>query len=97
MESTMIDHTLPTPSGSLQTEAFITDGTVRIGSRANAYVMLELAAAYLKQTEPHSPTPYLVTRAVTWGRLSLPELMQEVLREEGDLNRYFSMLGVKSE
>lgn len=67
----------------------------RIGSRAEAYQLLELAAAYLQRTEPHSPTPYLVKRAVTWGRMPLPELMQEVLREEGDLNRYFSMLGVK--
>lgn len=71
--------------------------SVRIGSRADAYLLLEMAAAYLKRTEPHSPTPYLVTRAVTWGRMPLPELMQEVLREEGDLNRYFSMLGVRPE
>lgn len=69
----------------------------RIGSRAEAYQLLELAAAYLQRTEPHSPTPYLVKRAVTWGRMPLPELMQEVLREEGDLNRYFSMLGVRAE
>lgn len=97
MEMSMSDHAMRPPSGLLETKAFTTDSTVRISSRADAYVLLELAAAYLKRTEPHSPTPYLVTRAVTWGRLSLPELMQEVLREEGDLNRYFSMLGVKSE
>ncbi|MGJ7530142.1 type VI secretion system protein TssA [Variovorax sp. GB1P17] len=69
----------------------------RIGSRAEAYRLLELAAAYLQREEPHSPTPYLVNRAVTWGRMPLPELMREVLREEGDLNRYFSMLGIEAE
>jgi type VI secretion system protein ImpA len=65
-----------------------------ISSRAEAYQLLELVAAYLARTEPHSPTPYLVKRAVTWGRLPLPALMQEVMREEGDLSRYFSMLGI---
>ncbi|WP_164546884.1 MULTISPECIES: type VI secretion system protein TssA [unclassified Variovorax] len=67
----------------------------RIGSRAEAYQLLELAAAYLMREEPHSPTPYLVNRAASWGRMPLPQLMQEVLREDGDLNRYFSMIGVR--
>jgi type VI secretion system protein ImpA len=65
-----------------------------IASRQEAYRMLEAAAAYLQRTEPHSPTPYLVKRAVTWGQMSLADLMQEILREEGDLTRYFSLLGM---
>jgi type VI secretion system protein ImpA len=65
-----------------------------IASRQEAYRMLEAAAAYLQRTEPHSPTPYLVKRAVTWGQMSLADLMQEILREEGDLTRYFSLLGL---
>ncbi|MFI5447677.1 type VI secretion system protein TssA [Polaromonas sp. UC242_47] len=66
-----------------------------IASREDAYRMLEVVAAYLQKTEPHSPTPYLVQRAVTWGRMSLADLMQEVVREEGDIARYFSLLGIK--
>jgi len=68
--------------------------TGSIASRQEAYRMLEAAAAYLQRTEPHSPTPYLVKRAVTWGQMSLADLMQEILREEGDLTRYFSLLGL---
>ncbi len=68
-----------------------------IQSRADAYRLLEGAADYLQRTEPHSPTPYLVRRAVTWGSMPLPELMREVMREEGDLNRFFAMLGLKPE
>lgn len=67
-----------------------------IASREDAYRMLEAVAAYLEKAEPHSPTPYLVKRAVTWGRMSLADLMQEVVREEGDIARYFSLLGIKS-
>lgn len=65
-----------------------------LDSRAAAYLMLEQVADYLQRTEPHSPSPYLIRRAIHWGRLALPELMQEVLREEGDLNRLFTVLGL---
>ena len=41
-------------------------------SRAEAFQRLNEAADYLLRTEPHSPVPYLVRRAVTWGNLSLP-------------------------
>ena len=67
-----------------------------ITSREEAYRMLDAAATFLQRTEPHSPTPYLVRRAVAWGQLSLPDLMQEVLREEGDIGRFFSMLGIQT-
>ena len=66
-----------------------------IESRDEAYRMLESIAEYLIKTEPHSPTPYLIKRAVTWGRMSLVDLMLEVVREEGDMTRYLSLLGIK--
>lgn len=66
-----------------------------INNREDAYRMLEAVADYLQRTEPHSPTPYLVKRAVSWGRMSLADLMQEIVREEGDIARYFSLLGIK--
>lgn len=74
-------------------EALLRSGS--ISSREDAYRMLEAVAAFLEKTEPHSPTPYLVKRAVSWGRMSLADLMQEVVREEGDIARYFSLLGIK--
>lgn len=66
----------------------------RIEDRAHAYQLLDAIAQYLAKAEPHSPTPYLLKRAVAWGGMPLPELMREVVSQEGDLNRYFAMLGV---
>ncbi|CAB3749320.1 type VI secretion system protein TssA [Paraburkholderia humisilvae] len=63
-----------------------------IVDRAHAYQLLQLVADYLAQHEPHSPTPYLVRRAVGWGQMSLPDLMREIVREEGDLSRYMALL-----
>jgi type VI secretion system protein ImpA len=65
--------------------------------RDDANEALEALAKYLGQIEPLSPTPYLIRRAVNWGRMPLPELMQEILREEGDLNRMTTLLGLNRE
>ncbi|WP_226929299.1 type VI secretion system protein TssA [Janthinobacterium aquaticum] len=64
-------------------------------NRKEAYATLEALADYLSAVEPHSPTPYLLRRAVKWGNMPLPELMAEIIREEGDLNRLANVLGLK--
>lgn len=103
LEDDMSETTLPFPSSSRPYSPPVPAplpqpaANGRIGSRAEAYQLLELAAEYLLREEPHSPTPYLVNRAVAWGRMPLPQLMQEVLREDGDLNRYFSIIGVRQD
>ncbi|WP_432261363.1 ImpA family type VI secretion system protein [Cupriavidus sp. TMH.W2] len=67
-------------------------GRGRIEDRAHAYRLIRDVADYLARQEPHSPTPYLLRRAVRWGQMPLADLMQEILREEGDIGRYFSLL-----
>ncbi|RDU95851.1 type VI secretion system protein TssA [Trinickia dinghuensis] len=66
-----------------------------IVDRAHAYRLLEDIARYLAEQEPHSPTPYLLARAVSWGRMPLPDLMRDIVSQEGDLGRYMTMLGVE--
>lgn len=63
-----------------------------IRSRTDAYRRLSEAADYLLRAEPHSPTPYLVKRAVEWGNMSLPELLQQIVRNEGELNEIDRLL-----
>ncbi len=69
----------------------------RIRSRAEAYRQLSIAAEYLMRTEPHSPTPFLVKRAVSWGNLTLVELYRELLSEGANLRTIYSLLGIKEE
>lgn len=68
-----------------------------IASRAEAYQALREASEYLLRTEPHSPVPYLVRRAVSWGNLSLAELLEELLHKGGDLSAIYALLGMKKE
>jgi type VI secretion system protein ImpA len=64
-------------------------------SRSEAYQRLSEAADFLLRTEPHSPVPYLVRRAVSWGNLSLAELLQELLQKNADLPTLYTLLGIK--
>lgn len=62
--------------------------------RGEAYATLEALAEYLSGLEPHSPAPFLIHRAVRWSRMPLPEVLAEIIREEGDLNRLVKVLGI---
>ena len=66
-----------------------------IENRAHAYQLIEIVARYLEENEPHSPTPYLLKRAVSWGQMPLANLMREIVRTEGDLTRYLALLGLE--
>jgi type VI secretion system ImpA family protein len=63
-----------------------------IRSREDAYRRLEEAADYLMRTEPHSPTPYLVRRAVEWGRMSLQEVLQQIVSNDGEMKELDRLL-----
>jgi len=67
----------------------------QIRSRGEAYRMLSAVADYLIIHEPHSPTPYLVKRAVAWGNMTLTELLRELVGENNDLQQIFRLLGIK--
>ncbi len=64
-------------------------------SRESAYRQLAQAAAVLKQLEPHSPIPYFIERAVKLGSLSFPEMIRELIREQGVLTELHRLLGLK--
>ncbi|MGZ5472925.1 MAG: type VI secretion system protein TssA [Thermoanaerobaculia bacterium] len=66
-----------------------------IASRADAYRALTDASEYLMRTEPHSPVPYLIRRAISWGNMSLVELLEELLQKNADINTVYALLGMK--
>ena len=66
-----------------------------IQNRREAYQRLAEIAEYLQQIEPHSPTPYLIRRAISWGDMSLTDLLLELVNDERDLIAIYSLLGIK--
>jgi type VI secretion system ImpA family protein len=65
-----------------------------IRDRTDAYRRLAEAADYLARTEPHSPTPYLVRRAIAWGSMRLEDLLPELVRNDGELTEIYRLLQI---
>ncbi len=66
----------------------------KIRSRSEAYRLLTEVANYLERTEPHSPTPHLIRRAVSWGDMTLDQLLLEIVRDDNDLRFIYDLLGL---
>ncbi|MCJ8295828.1 MAG: type VI secretion system ImpA family N-terminal domain-containing protein [Colwellia sp.] len=48
-------------------------------NRDSAFLQLRNIAEYFSKNEPHSPVSYLLEKAIRWGYMSLPDLMQELV------------------
>jgi type VI secretion system protein ImpA len=74
-------------------------GTFPAGTdeRTRLYSALSQIADQLARLEPHSPVPYLIRRAVDWGRLNTAQLYNEVfVRCSGQIN-IFELLGLEEQ
>lgn len=66
-------------------------------SRDAALRELDRIAEYFRRTEPHSPLAYTLDEAVRRGRMSLAELLAEVLPDADVRNAMLTRLGIKPE
>jgi type VI secretion system ImpA family protein len=65
-----------------------------IRSRAEAYRRLAEASDFLVKTEPHSPVPYLVKRAIAWGSMNLEDLLPQLVRNNSELSEIYRLLQI---
>lgn len=63
-------------------------------TRELALTDLAKISAFFKQTEPHSPLSYAIDRVIRWGNLSLPELMNELIKDSGAKQGFFDLTGL---
>lgn len=71
-----------------------TGATGPIGSRQEALRRLLELAEFFRKTEPHSPVPYLVQRAVKWGNMPLEMWLKEMIKDAGTLGGILETLGI---
>src|SRR5207249_2912859 len=65
-----------------------------IGSREDAFKALLKVSEYFRRAEPHSPISYALEQAVRWGRMSLPELLKDLVPDEAVLSTMFLRTGI---
>lgn len=64
-------------------------------NRESALRELDRIAEYFRRTEPHSPLAYTLDEAVRRGRMTLPELLAEVVPDVEARNGMLMRLGIK--
>jgi predicted component of type VI protein secretion system len=80
----------------LPEEPYLPTSGGQIRTRADAYQLLAEAADFLSRTEPHSPTPYLIRRAIAWGSMSLEQLLPDLVSNRSDLSEIYRLLNLRS-
>jgi type VI secretion system protein ImpA len=73
------------------------DLTGPIASRNQAFRMIEEIAQFFRKTEPHSPLIYALEQVVRWGKLPLPQLLSELIPDDGARSRLFELIGIRPE
>jgi type VI secretion system protein ImpA len=70
-------------------------GPAVLRTREDALRELGRVAEFFRRTEPHSPLAYTLEEAVRRGRMTLPELLMEILPDEDTRSQMLSRLGIR--
>ncbi len=65
-----------------------------ITSREVAFQQLHVISEFFLKTEPHSPIPYVIAKAVKWGDMPLNELIGELIPDSSSRDYFSSVTGV---
>lgn len=64
-------------------------------TRDEAFTMLAGIAQYFKQSEPQSPVPYLIERAIKWGNMPLEGWLSDVIKDNNVVDNIRDVLGTR--
>ncbi|VVM52244.1 type VI secretion system protein TssA [Pseudomonas fluorescens] len=64
-------------------------------TRDEAFTQLAGIAQFFKQTEPQSPVPYLIERAIKWGNMPLEGWLNDVIKDSNVVDSIRDVLGTK--
>jgi type VI secretion system protein ImpA len=64
-------------------------------TRDSAFRELEDIADFFRKTEPHSILSYQLQQVVRYGRMNLPELLNELLRDQEERTKLFRHVGIE--
>ena len=82
-------------AGDMANERLLANSSVK--SRQEAFQVLSRVSEYFRLTEPHSPISYALDQVVRWGRMSLPELLSEIVADRSARDEIFKRTGITEE
>ena len=63
-------------------------------TREEAFRRIEEIAEFFEKQEPHSPVHYGLRQIVRWGRMSLPELLRELMEDDSARAAFGKRVGI---
>lgn len=81
-------------AASAGTGAGVAVGNLR--SRDDAFATLLSVAEFFRRSEPHSPISYTLEELVRRGRMSLPDLLNELIADPTHRRSYYVVAGMKA-
>ncbi len=69
--------------------------SARVHTRDEAFRALLQVSDYFRRAEPHSPVSYALEQVVKWGRMSLPELLAELIEDSSARREIFKRTGIQ--
>jgi type VI secretion system protein ImpA len=66
-----------------------------IRTRQDALQQLRTVADYFRDREPQSVIPFALEQVIKWGNMSLPDLLAELIPEEGPRKNLFKQVGIR--
>ena len=68
-----------------------------IQTREQAFQRIREVAAFFRQTEPHSILAWQLEECIKWGKMSLPDLLTELIEDAGARENVFKRVGIPRE
>lgn len=68
-------------------------------NRDLAFHLLRQISDYFHTSEPHSPISFMLEKAIRWGYLPLPDLLNEMLKEQNEdrIENVFNIIGLNDQ
>jgi type VI secretion system protein ImpA len=68
-----------------------------IRTREDAFRVIQKVADFFRRTEPHTIVPFALEQVVRWGKMSLPDLLTELIPEEPQRKNLFKQVGIRGD
>jgi type VI secretion system protein ImpA len=65
-----------------------------LATRQDALNQLLRVSDYFRKTEPHSPLSYALEQAVRWGKMQLPDLLEDLIDNREVLSEVYRRMGI---
>ena len=85
----------PTTEESTRNTGAPNGAQAAIVNRQQALSKLLQVATYFRESEPHSPVSYALEQAVRWGKMSLPDLLRDLVTNDSVLTEMYRRMGIQ--